>query len=530
MSTFSALKPALRPSSGGSVVPLIGVLLALLISALDKAMATSAMPRAAADLNGFSRYSWTTTAHLLTATIAMLVFAKLSDLHGRKRLYLWSTLILVLGSLLCGAAGKLPLPLDGMSQLIMARAVLGMGDGAITALAFTFIADLFPPVERGRYQGVLSAVYGIGSVAGLTMGGWLTDHFSWRWAFWVNVPAGIMAIFFLYFTIPDYRQEANRRSIDWAGIAALCGWVVPLLVAFSIAGESNWSTPAARQLLIASAVVLLIFLFLEKHAVDPVLFLDLFKNRRIALASVNLFLQGVCAFSVVVFLPVCVQGGRGDSAALSGAVLSSMIVGIFVGNLAGGQFISRTARYRHTAVVGTALAMAGLLLLSRIEVATTTVNLFGDAFILGLGLGCLTPAYEVLVQNATNAERMGAATGATRFLYSMGSTIGPALLGSILLKAYHRHLDPAISSGVPAALRKLLDDPLKLFLRRPNLDYTIAQIPDGKELLANALKSAQEGLLSAVHAVFLVGAVAMLVSFALNMLLGGEELERRNRF
>lgn len=233
--------------SGKSLATLTGVLLALLISALDKAMATAAMPRAAAELAGFSRYPWTTTAHLLTSTIAMLVFAKLSDLYGRKRLYLWSTFILVLGSVLCGAAGKFPVAPDGMNQLIFSRGILGIGDGGITALAFTLVADLFSPSERGRYQGVLSAVYGLGSVVGLTLGGWITDHWSWRWAFWATVPVGVAAIFVLLWTLPNSQKEIRRASIDWIGIATLCGWLVPLLLALTSAGNGDWFTPATRD-------------------------------------------------------------------------------------------------------------------------------------------------------------------------------------------------------------------------------------------------------------------------------------------
>lgn len=501
---------------------MIGVLLALLVAALEKGMSTAAMPRAAADLNGFSRYSWTSTAELLTTTIAMLVFAKLSDLYGRKRLYLWSTLILVFGSFFCAAAGKLPVPLPGIDQLILARGLVGVGSGAILSLAFTFIADLFPPADRGRYIAVLSVAYGIGVIAGLPIGGWITDRFSWRWAFLASVPAGVVAILSLRFTLPDFQQDPRRRSIDWAGIVTLCGWLVPLMLALTLAGAGNWSTPPVRELLLVSAVMLALFCFVETRAVEPLIFFGLFRNRRIALALLNLFFQGIAVFSIVIFLPVLLQGGRGASAAQSAGVLSYVTVALFTGNLAGGQLISRTGRYRMIAMLGAGLATAGLLLLSRVDVSTTPSSLFCSAVIAGVGLGFLTPTYEVLVQNATEKSRLGIATGSTRFFYTMGSTIGTAQMGAILLKTYHRHLSAGVHQDMPEALKQLLDDPLKLLLTRPDLDRFISQLRGGKVSLENALAVARSGLVSGVHVVFWISAAIMATSCVLNLFLRDE--------
>jgi len=477
------------------------------------------MPRAAAELNGFSRYSLTGTAELLTSTIAMLVFAKLSDLYGRKPLYSLSTLILIFGSLFCNLAGLFPVPIAGIDQLILARGLVGIGDGAIIALAITLIADLFPPSERGRYQGVLMAVYGIGAVAGLRMGGWTADHISWRWAFLADVPAGIIALLALRLMLREPLSDVRRRSIDWAGIATLCGWLIPLILALTKAGAGNWSTPAVRELLIVSAVMLSIFLFIEKRAAEPLILFHLFRAHRIALGFVNLFLQGICLVSVAIFLPVLLQGGRGASAAASALVFSFVTAASFAGNVIAGFLISRTGKYRLIATTGAGIAAAGLFLLSRIDVDTTSFGVFRDAVICGLGLGSLTTTYEVLVQNATNQRQMGVVTGSTRFFYSTGGTIGPALLGAILLKGYHRYLGPRIPPGTPAALRQLLDDPLKLFLTRPNLDKTVSEIQGGKLLLTSALNNAQVSLLSAVHTVFLISALIMAVSCILNLLL-----------
>jgi EmrB/QacA subfamily drug resistance transporter len=522
MDAPSILNETTKSGPRGATLPLVGVLLALVASALDKGTVTATMPRAAAELNGFSKYAWTTTAELLASTIAMLVFAKLSDLYGRRRLYFISTLILVVGSLFCAAAGRLPVPLDGIDQLILARGLVGIGAGAIVALAFTFIADLYPAAGRGRYLGVLSVVYGIGALAGLRTGGWMTDHFSWRWAFLVDVPVGVIAIVSFRFTLPPVRRDVLRPSIDWAGIAALCGWLVPLMVAFTVAGTGNWSAPVVRALLIMSAVVLVAFCFVERRAREPLIFLDFFRNQRMTVGFVNLFFQGICVFSVTAFLPVFLQGGRGASAAESALVLSYWTVSVFMGNLTAGQAVSRTARYRLIATVGAGLGAVGLFLLSRVDVATTPFSLFLIVVLSGLGFGALTPTYEASVQNATVPEKMGVATGSTRFAYSMGGTIGPALLGSILLRAYRQRLDAAIPAGTPAALRQLLDDPLKLFLTRANLDASVSQIRDGKRLLADAMAAAHNGLLSSVQEMFLIASGIIAVSSFLNTLLADE--------
>src|SRR6202166_4421397 len=275
------------------ILALSGMVLTLLTSTMDQAIAIAAMPRAIASLSGFARYSWPTTSFLLTSTIATPVFAKLSDLYGRRHFYLWSAAVFVVSLLACGAAGNLPVPLDGMNQLIITRGFLGIGSGAIIALTFTLVADVCPPSERGRYQGLLAAVTGVAFIVGPSLGGWLTDHFSWRWAFYFDVPLGVLAIVVVYFTLPDFRTHRVRRSIDWGGIATLCGWLVPLLLALTWVGQSSWSAPRVRNLLVAAAGSLAAFLVVENRVTEPLFVLSLFRDRIIALTSANFFLVGV---------------------------------------------------------------------------------------------------------------------------------------------------------------------------------------------------------------------------------------------
>ena len=508
------------------VFALTGMVLTLLTATMNQALGIPAIPRAIASLNGFARYPWVATSHLLTTTLAMPVFAKLSDLYGRKWLYLGATASFVVSLLLCGAAGNLPVPLDGMNQLIVARGLLGIGNGAIIALTFTLVADLFPPSERGRYQGILSAVYGFSFIIGPGLGGWITDHFSWRWTYYVNVPLGVLAIAAVYFTLPDSRPHRARRSIDWAGMATLCGWIVPLLIAMTWIGQSSGSAPSIEALLAAAAVFLLAFILVERRAAEPLLALDLFHDRRISLMWVNFFLLGICLFGVAVYLSLFIQGVLGESAVKSGLVFAGYTLSVMASNLLSGQMVSRIGRHRPFAIGGCGLAACGLFLMSQMNASTTHPVLLGNAILCGIGFGMLTPTYEVLVQNAAPKEQLGVATGFTQFSQTIGGTIGLAIFGTILLRVYHLHIDSLIPPGTPRALTQAFDNPLQLFFTRPNLETAFAQLANGRVLLASLLEGAHIGLLSALRSIFMYSAWMMALSFVLNLFLNDESAQK----
>jgi EmrB/QacA subfamily drug resistance transporter len=500
---------------------LTGIILPLLALNMDEGFAISALPRAVVSLNGFDRYAWPSTSFLLISTVTMPVFAKLSDLYGRKWFYFVSVVPCVAYPLLCGAAGALPILLDGMKQVIIASGFLGVAHGGILVLSFTLIADLFPPSERGRYQGILAAVSTLPFIVGPGLGGWITDHWSWRWAFYVNVPLGVMAIVAVYFALPGAHRRQDRRSIDWTGIATLFGWLVPLLLALTWVGQSAWSAPRIRALLIASAVLLAIFLLVEKHAVEPMLPLTLFRDRRISLVSWNIFLMGIGLYGISVYLPLDLQGVVGASAAKSGAVFGLYALSVVAANVVSGRLLSRTARNQSLAIGGSGLTAIGLFLLSRMDSSTTQPEILLSAILSGVGFGVLMPTYEVLVQNATPAEAMGVATGVTQFLRSVGGAIGLALFSTMLLKFFHAHVDHLIPPGAPAKLRQAFDNPLQLAFTRPNLDSTVSQIANGESLLRSLFEGSHAGLLSAMHSIFSISAAALAVSCVLNLFLGG---------
>src|SRR5580704_1384895 len=332
---------------------LTGLLLTLLLAALDQTIVGTAMPRIIAQLNGFDRYPWVTTAYLLTSTIAVPIFAKLSDIYGRKWFFLAGTVLFVIASAFCGGAGQW-IPGDGMTQLIVFRGLQGLGAGMIIGLLYTIIGDIFAPADRAKFQGLFAAVWGLASIFGPTLGGWITDEFSWRWTFWVNLPVGALAAAAILVEFPYFRSHGVRRQIDWLGVFTLSACLVPLLLALTWVTNYGWSSQRVVGLLIASAVMLAAFLLAESRAQEPLLPLWLFRDRTIAVSSIVVFLLGTGMFGVILYVPLFMQGVLGISATRSGSLLTPLLIGAVLSSIAAGNIISRTGRYRTLAVFGSA--------------------------------------------------------------------------------------------------------------------------------------------------------------------------------
>src|SRR6478736_2360157 len=280
----SGLLRLTRPQLIGTMA---GMLLAALLAAIDQTIVGTAEPRIIASLSGFDRYPWVATLYLLSSTVAVPIFASLSDRFGRKPFFMTGVVVFVLASALCGAAGNLAfLPFDGMGQLIAFRGVQGIGAGMITGVLFTIVGDIFSPQERGKYQGLFAAVWGVASIFGPTLGGWLTDHWSWRACFWVNLPVGAVAVAAIYFEFPHMKPRGATRRLDWTGFATLIGTVVPLLLALTWATQYGWTSTRVDSLLALSAVTLIAFLYVESAAAEPVIPLVLFRDPIIAICSI----------------------------------------------------------------------------------------------------------------------------------------------------------------------------------------------------------------------------------------------------
>ena len=505
-----------------------GLLLAALLTAIDQTIVGTAEPRIIASLQGFDRYPWVATIYLLTSTVSVPIFASLSDRYGRKPFFMLGATLFVAASALCGAAGEFALgPIDGMGQLILFRGLQGVGGGMVIGILFTIVGDIFSPIERGRYQGFFAALWGVASIFGPTAGGWLTDHWSWRACFYVNLPVGIVALLAMHFEFPNIQAKRVDHRLDWAGFATLIGWIVPLLLALTWATQYGWVAARVVSLLVVSAVMLGALIYAESQAAEPIIPLTFFTQPVIAVCSVAAFVLGVGMFGTVIYLPLFMQGVLDVSATQSGNLLTPLLMGVVLASIIGGQTISRTGEYKMLGVVGSVLVAIGMVLFARMDAATTRVYVATAMVIAGFGMGLLQPVYTLAVQNVAPRERMGAATSSTIFFRSIGSTVGVAAFGTVMLTRYHNEFTHTIPPVVPKAALPYFDNPLLLMQVRPQLEQAFGRAPGGAALLQRLLDGVKVALLHGLQEIFVWSAAIMTASILIHVMLKREPLRTR---
>lgn len=464
-------------------------MLATLLAAMDQTIVATALPRIAGNLHGFDRLSWVVTAYLITSTVTIPAYGKLSDLYGRRRMFVVSIAIFLAGSTLCGLAGS-------MGELIAFRALQGIGAGGLLPLSQAAIADLFSPRERGRYQGLVGAMWGAASIIGPLAGGSLTDSISWRWIFFVNLPLGILALVVVMRTLrPTGRVREHR--IDWAGAAALGMGITLILLASSWGGTSApWGSARVIGAAAIGLVLVVAFVRIEQRASEPLLWLGLFRDRVVSVASLASALIGAAMFGLTVYVPVFVQGVQGGSAITSGLVLVPLSLCWSLTSALGGQLVARTGRYRWLPIVGSLLVLAGFLLLSRVGAGSSRTLLTVDLAVIGLGMGAMAQVYVVAAQNAVAPAQIGVTTAAVQFFRTIGGSLAVTGLGALLVTRITAELTHRLGTHAQAI------DPDQL-------------LQGGAHVPSPLLHDTQHALASALHSVFLVGipiAVAMLVA------------------
>lgn len=416
----------------------VGLMLALLLASLDQTIVATALPTIVDDLGGLEHISWVTTAYLLAATASTPLYGKLGDLYGRKRVFQTAIAIFLVGSALCGLS-------QSMLELILFRALQGLGGGGLIVGAQAIIGDVVSPRERGRYQGIFGAVFGVSSVAGPLLGGFFVEHLSWRWIFYVNLPIGAVALAVIAAVLP---ASAARRAhaIDWLGTALMASGVSCLILFLSLGGSTQpWGSPQSIALATGGVVLTLLFVLAERRAAEPILPLRLFSNRVFAVASAIGFVVGFGLFGAVTFLPLFLQVVNGASATGSGLELVPLMVGVLTTSIASGQVIARTGRYKPFPIVGTAIAAAGFALLATMDASTTTALRSLYMLVLGLGLGMTMQVLVLAVQNAVDYADLGVATSGATFFRSIGGSFGVAIFGTIFSNRLESELTSATS-------------------------------------------------------------------------------------
>jgi EmrB/QacA subfamily drug resistance transporter len=490
------------------VLTVIGLMLTLLLAALDQTIVGTAMPRIIADLHGFEQYAWVTTAYLLTSTAVVPISGKLSDMYGRKLFLCGSTIGFVATSALCGLS-------QDMNQLIVFRGLQGVAAGVLTSTIFTVISQIFPPADRARFQGLFSGIFGLASIVGPLIGGYLTDNLSWRWVFYVNLPIGVVALTVLLLSFPNIKPVARERHIDFLGAGLLILGVVPLLLALSWGGNSYaWDSPIIIGLFILSAIMLVVFGLVESRAIEPIIPLSLFRNRIISVSIIAMMLMAAGMFGTILFIPLYIQGVIGTTATQSGTVLMPMMMTMIGSSVISGQIIGRTGRYKVFGLVGMMVMAIGLYLLSQMGADADYLTVTRNMIIVGLGMGPTMPVFTLAAQNSVKVNQLGVVTSLTQFARSMGSTIGVALFGSILTNqftpAFHAALAEEVVNAVPPQILSQFDNPQVLL--SPEIAELLHQQvvslgAQGTQLYDALYGAIRVGLVAALHDVFLLGAL-----------------------
>ena len=400
-----------------------GLLLGILMAAMDNTIVATAMATIVGDLGGFDKFVWVTSAYMVATMAGMPIFGKLSDMYGRKRFYIGGLLLFLLGSILCGTA-------TSIEQLSIYRAIQGIGGGALMPIAFTIMYDIFPPEKRGKMTGLFGAVFGTSSVFGPLLGAYITDYISWHWVFYINIPLGLISFFF----ISKYYKESlqyKKQKIDWAGAVTLVISIVCLMFALELGGkEYAWNSNMILGLFTTFAIMLLIFFFVERRAIEPIISFHLFKKRLFAASQGVAFFYGAAFIICTVYIPIFIQGVLGGSASNAGLILTPMMVGSVIGSQAGGQLASRTS-YRNIMIVSGIFFVLGIYLLSTLTMDTprTLVTLF--MILAGLGVGFSFSVLSMSSIHNLDMRDRGSATSTNSFFRSLGMTLGVTIFGTI---------------------------------------------------------------------------------------------------
>lgn len=486
------------------------VMLTMFFSSMDQTVVSTAIPTIIGDLHGLSLYAWLFSAYMLTSAVTVPIYGKLSDVYGRKPFYIFGLIAFGIGSAICGQAHT-------MIELVLARGLQGIGAGAMMSMPRATIGDIFNPKERGRWMGLIGAIFGVSSILGPTLGGWITDTFSWRWVFYINLPFAALAMIGVLFSLPKVRTDGQTK-VDWFGSILLILGLVPILLGFTWAGTKySWGSPTEMLLFAGGAILLFLFTLYERRTTNPVITPTLFKNRIFSTSLILGIFVSMTMFGSLMFLPLFIQGVIGLNPQQSGLVMSPMMISFIAGSVISGQLMTRTGKYRVLANVSGAVIVAGSLLLMLMNVNTSYGNVIINMIVLGLGIGSLMPLLNVAVQNAFPYKMMGTVNSTQQFVASLGGVIASPIFGSILNRGFQHKLTTALPDKLhqfSGQLSKLNPQALLTAKAQQAIAAQFSKFgAEGKVLYHDLLHAVKVSLTAGITHLFEVGFVFAILCF-----------------
>jgi EmrB/QacA subfamily drug resistance transporter len=494
------------------VLVTVGVMLALLLAALDQTIVGTAMPRIIADLNGFDKYAWVTTAYLVTSTVTVPIAGKLGDLFGRKPFVLAGMAGFMVFSWACGFS-------QDMTQLIVFRGVQGLFGGVLFASVFTLLADIFPPKTRARMQGVFGGVFGLASVIGPAAGGFITDNWGWRWVFYVNIPVGVVGMALLLAFLPFVRSKASWRDIDFAGAFLMIAGLVPIMISLSNTSIYGWTSWQTLVPLIGGVLLLVAFVVVEHFEAEPIVPLSLFKNRAFSVSVIVGTLSGFGMFGAIIFTPLVFQGVLGVSATNSGTLITPMMIGLIGASILSGQLMVRIKNYKWLGTIGAAVMAVGVYILTLVSTNSTQLQVTSALVIVGAGLGITFPLYLNAVQSAVDRKFLGVVSSNMQFFRNVGGTLATAIFGSILANRLGPNIQAQLDKlNLPPQFKSNFKLPqgaggAQQIFNAANLAAQRAALPAPfRPLFDQAILAVKEGLATTMHEVFLIALVFVVIT------------------
>lgn len=511
------------------IISFTGILVAIFLSSLDQTVVSTAMPRIIADLGGFSHYTWIATAYIIASAVAIPLTGRLTDIYGRKIFFLIGLTVFLAFSVTCGLSRS-------MAQLIISRGLQGFGGGVLMANAFTAIGDLYPPRERGKYIGFVVAMFGISSIVGPLLGGFVTDALSWHWVFFLNLPLGTVALVLFVKYFPSIRPDDRQHKVDYAGMATLAVAIVTAMLALSWGGvQYPWRSVPIIGLCAIAAISLALFIFIEKRCPEPIIPFVLFNNRIVTISWIVALLIGFGMFGSIIFVPLFFQGVLGMTATASGSFLTPMMLGMVFGSFLSGQMLSRAGgHYKIQGIIGIAIMALGLTLLMKLSLQTGYAQAIAYVITTGFGLGMTMPLYTISVQNAVPYNLLGAGTSLTTFSRSLGGSIGLAALGTVM----HHRMVSGIADVLPLSVKKMIPaQQITAMVENPRLlmdperQQQFKALIDrldvhGQGLYQQLLLGMKQTLADALSRAFLVALIVLAAAFVFNLFLKEVPLKR----